>query len=231
MIMRRMRRAALVLAVTMATGGALALAPGVAQAQTPNCTGSSPGGPGGEGCAGTVNDSITIPVSFAFTLTTQSITFTGTVGSNSNAPTVAYSVTTNDPSGYTVTVGGTDLTGATHGGDIPAGDISLWGPKQAQPSSNIGQASPVFKYWPVSLSGTPQTVASSSGQSVGSSNGPNGVSVGTNPGAADTWTDTYAFLGTAGGFTDSTGGAIGSNIPSVTPDTYNGTLSYLALPS
>jgi hypothetical protein len=206
-ITNRLRRAGVIGAAI----GVLSLAAAAPALAAPDCTGSCNGG-------GTVGASISIPTSFAFTLNTPSITFTGPVGGASNVPAVSYSVTTNDGAGYSVSVSsaGPNLVGVNPADTIPVEDISMWGPAQANAAST--NPAPVGAFYPTSLMPTAQVVASSSG--------PSGAGAGT----ADNWTDHYAFLGgTAGIYEQANLGNIGAAIPAVASDTYSTTISYVAI--
>lgn len=203
------RRFILAAAAAVLTAGLGAAAPAMAQCTT-GCSGS-----------GSVSASLTIPTTFTFSVTTSAITFTGTPGGASNAPTVAYQVTTNDAAGYSVSVQpGSNLVGqAQPSNSIPVSDIAVWGPAQHQPGSANPQPSPVGPYYPVDLS-TAKAITTESSTTASGTGG---------NGATSNYTDTYAFLGSAMGFTDSLGNPIGFNIPSAPADTYSATLSYLGL--
>jgi hypothetical protein len=207
----RARRIATMAAVpVLGAGLGLALAAGPASA-APTCT-----PPGSNGCVGS---SLTIPSSFTLTVTTASMSFTGTPGGPSNVQTVLYNVVTNDPGGYTVAVLGTDLTGAKYSAHLPVGDFDVWG--QAQTDSRFGTA-PATGFLPAPLSASAKVITTSTTAPSASS--------------GDNWTDTYAILSSSSPVNDELGhvpptAGSGTNIPVLPPDTYSGTVQYSGIGS
>lgn len=162
--------------------------------------------------SGSVGDSLTIPTTLTFAVNTPSITFTGSPGQGSNIAMVNWTLTTNDQSGASVSVLGTDLAGQAHPSNvIPVSDIAVWGLSQAQSGANPGVTG-LAGYAPAELTESTSTTTANF----------------TAPVTSQSESDSYAFLGQYG-YTMGSGTA--QFIPAEPPDTYAGTLAYLALAS
>ena len=180
--------------------GAVGVTAGPAMAASP-----PPGG-------GSVTGSVTIPGTLTFSLADSSFALTGTPGHASNAATIHWSISTNDGSGWGVTVqaANANMTGTgTNSAVIPVNDVAVYPASQA--AANGFTSPPSFLNWNVA-----HELSSSTAFVV---DGASGATTSTQ--AAN---DFYAIPGAGTGAMPSGG----QNIPNVPADTYSDTIAYVA---
>jgi len=180
--------------------GAVAAGAGPALAGTPPTPGS-----------GNVSATVTIPGTLTFTLADTSFALTGTPGQPSNVGTVHWSITTNDGSGWGVTVQAAkaSLTGTgTNSSVIPIHDVAVL--QASQNLANGWTTPPSFLNWDQAqeLSSTAATTVDGDTHQTASTLA-----------AYDYYAIPGAVLSTGDG---------GMPIPNVPADTYSDTLNYVA---
>lgn len=200
---RRHRIAALV-AIPALVGGTAVLGASAASAASAQT---------GCGTSNCVDGSITIAQSFSLSVSTPSITFTGSPGGQSNFPTVSGAVLTNDTRGYTVSVAptGPNMTGAGNAADtFPVSDISVGGGVQANAVAGTGTCASqnASSLWACTTSLTGAVVTDSSGSMPA--------------GGVANFSDQFGFAGPSAP-------GPGSYIPAAPADTYSDGLQYSAV--